>query len=143
MTLLWSFESRRSSIHSSRSSLTNPNSDPNLVVDHTNNHHNNSHSNDSSDSYNMAEFPFAQPELLVPRPLPMPLAGITKLRDRLSFKHARAALAEREILKRENRCKRPLTERNVDTFLIEQDLHDARIRRADDLHVSQWLQQLP
>ncbi|KAH8697438.1 hypothetical protein BGW36DRAFT_259012, partial [Talaromyces proteolyticus] len=66
-----------------------------------------------------------------------------KLRNRLSFKSARAALAEREILKRENRCKRPLTQRNVDTFLIEQDLNDARIRRAENLHVSQWLQQLP
>jgi hypothetical protein len=132
MNRLWAFDSRRSSINSSRSSsLTssqnNANSDPSQVYD-----------------MNMAELAFAQPsELLVPRPLPMPLAGITKLRDRLSFKHARAALAEREILKRENRCKRPLTARNVDTFLIEQDLNDARIRRADNLHVSQWLQQLP
>lgn len=67
----------------------------------------------------------------------------SKLRSRLSFKSARAAYAEREILKRENRAARPLTQRNMDTFLIEQDLHDARVRRAENLHVSQWLQQLP
>lgn len=67
----------------------------------------------------------------------------SKLRNRLSFKSARAAYAEREILKRENRAARPLTQRNMDTFLIEQDLHDARVRRVENLHVSQWLQQLP
>lgn len=79
------------------------------------------------------------------RPLSIPLVNvnISKIRDRLSFKSARTALAEREILKRENRAARKLTQRNVDTFLIEQDLHDARVRRAENLHVSQWLQQLP
>lgn len=143
MNRLWSFDSRRSSIHSSRSSLSSSQNanNHNIVVE---NRSSNDSSNDTDNlNLNMTELAFAhaQPaELLVPR---MPLAGITKLRDRLSFKHARAALAEREILKRENRCKRPLTHRNVDTFLIEQDLNDARIRRADNLHVSQWLQQLP
>jgi hypothetical protein len=82
-------------------------------------------------------------EIALAPSLPVPLGGISRLRDRLSFKNTRSALAEKELLKQENRCTRPLTERNVDTFLIEQDQQDARIRRAADLHVSQWLQQLP
>jgi hypothetical protein len=88
------------------------------------------------------------PLALASRPPPLSVPPLVnnishKLRNRLSFKSARAAYAEREILKRENRAARPLTQRNMDTFLIEQDLHDARVRRAENLHVSQWLQQLP
>jgi hypothetical protein len=76
---------------------------------------------------------------------PLPLAGIRRLRDTLSFKNTRSALAEKELLKRENRCARPLTQRNIDTFLIEQDQNDARqyVQRTREVQVSEWLQQLP
>jgi hypothetical protein len=106
-----------------------------------------SSSPNNNNNMDLSQSQSSLPLAMAVRPPPLsipPLVNISsKLRNRLSFKSARAAYAEREILKRENRAARPLTQRNMDTFLIEQDLHDARIRRAENLHVSQWLQQLP
>lgn len=69
----------------------------------------------------------------------LPLAGIARLRRRLSLKSYR----EKEFLKRENRSARPLTERNIDMFCIVQDQQDARMRRAPNVYVAEWLQKLP
>ncbi|EED24312.1 hypothetical protein TSTA_076770 [Talaromyces stipitatus ATCC 10500] len=101
-------------------------------------------SSKSSSPNNSNTMDLSQSQSSLPLAMPPLVNNISnKLRNRLSLKNARAAIAEREILKRENRAARPLTQRNMDTFLIEQDLHDARVRRAENLHVSQWLQQLP
>ncbi|EEA20494.1 hypothetical protein EYB25_007998 [Talaromyces marneffei] len=101
-------------------------------------------SSKSSSPKNNMNMDLSQSQSSLPLAIPPVVNNISnKLRNRLSFKSARAAYAEREILKRENRAARPLTQRNMDTFLIEQDLRDARVRRAENLHVSQWLQQLP
>jgi hypothetical protein len=74
---------------------------------------------------------------------PSPLAGIRRLRETL--KNTRSAMVEKEMLKTLNRHARPLTHRNVDVFLIEQDQHEARqlIQGTHDNHVSKWLQQIP
>jgi hypothetical protein len=76
---------------------------------------------------------------------PSPLAGIRRLRETLLFKNTRSALAEKEILKSLNRHARPLTHRNVDVFLIEQDQYEARqlVQGTHDDHVTKWLQQIP
>ncbi|OKL60201.1 hypothetical protein UA08_04601 [Talaromyces atroroseus] len=85
-------------------------------------------STDSQDSSaKMSQSHARAPNSLSTLPL---INNMSKLRDRLSFKHTRAALAEKEVLKRENRATRPLTQRNIDTFLIEQDLNDARFSQS-------------
>lgn len=98
-----------------------------------------------SRSHRLADSPRDSANPPAARSRPLPLAGIRRLRDTLSFKSTRSAIAEKEILKRENRCTRPLTQKNIDTFLIEQDQYDARhlVQRTREVQVSEWLQQLP
>jgi hypothetical protein len=81
------------------------------------------------------------------RSAPVPHDGIRRLRDTLSFKNTRLAHSEKEFLKKECRCTMPLTQRNMDTLLTEQDQHDAvhSVQKTLDGKgkVSEWLQQLP
>jgi hypothetical protein len=73
------------------------------------------------------------------------LGGVRRLRDTLMFKNARSARADREFLKKESRCTRPLTGKNIDALLTEQDQYDARhsLERTTEVQVSEWLRQLP
>ncbi|KAJ5091611.1 hypothetical protein NUU61_006481 [Penicillium alfredii] len=69
--------------------------------------------------------------------------GIRRLRDTLS-KLSPAAFAEKELLRKKNQYKIPLTERNVDTFVTEQEFHEAchpKERTSED-QVAEWLKQL-
>lgn len=68
-----------------------------------------------------------------------------RLRDTVSFKNTRLAHSEKEFLKKECCCKVPLTQRNIDTLLTEQDQRDAvpSVQQTLDGKVSEWLQQLP
>ncbi|KAI9923480.1 hypothetical protein ASPWEDRAFT_740153 [Aspergillus wentii DTO 134E9] len=69
--------------------------------------------------------------------------GIRRLRDTLS-KLSPSSLAEKELLKEQNRYKIPLTERNVDTFVTEQECTDACYpdQHSRELTVSAWLERL-
>jgi hypothetical protein len=71
--------------------------------------------------------------------------GVRRLRDTLTFKNARSAQAGREFLKKENRCTRLLTKKNIDELLTEQNQYDAchSLERTTEAQVSEWLRQLP
>ncbi|KAL1862343.1 hypothetical protein Plec18167_000868 [Paecilomyces lecythidis] len=69
--------------------------------------------------------------------------GIRRLRDTLSSKISRSAIAEREYLKKEARYKTPLTQRNMDAFITQQEVKEAyRLDSSPEEHVSEWLRQL-
>lgn len=74
------------------------------------------------------------------------VVGIKRLGHSLSHKISPSAFAEREFLRKENRrrYKTPLTERNIDFLLIQQEREDARhsVRRTREVQVSEWLRQL-
>ncbi|OJJ49801.1 hypothetical protein ASPZODRAFT_128332 [Penicilliopsis zonata CBS 506.65] len=78
-----------------------------------------------------------------PRIAPFPVVGIRRLRSKLS-RLSPAAFAEREQLKKNNRPKLPLTERNVDTFVSEQRFQDAchPDKHSPELEISAWLERL-
>ncbi|RMJ23941.1 hypothetical protein PHISP_05189 [Aspergillus sp. HF37] len=85
-----------------------------------------------------AEIPFGPP-----RTSSFPGAGMRRLRSTL-FKLSPAASAEREALKETNHRKLPLTEKNIDTFVLEQQLRDAGRpnQHNTELQVSAWLEKL-
>lgn len=71
-------------------------------------------------------------------------SGIQRLRDTLAHKISRSAWEEREFLKKEKRCKIPLTERNIDTLTTKLEQEDARhlVQRTREVQISEWLRQL-
>lgn len=85
-----------------------------------------------------AEDPFGPP-----RSSSFPAHSIRRLRNTL-FKLSPTASAEREALKKANHCKIPLTERNIDTFVLEQKLRDTSFsnQHSTELQVSAWLDKL-
>lgn len=85
----------------------------------------------------MADKPFAPPRTSFPG------GGMRRLRDTLS-KLSPAASAEREALKKINHRKSPLTERNIDNFVLDQELRDAGNpnQHNTELQVSAWLDKL-
>lgn len=82
------------------------------------------------------EHPFGPPE--VPRSFPN--GGIKRIRDTLS-KLSPSAFAEKELLRKQNQYKIPLTHRNVDTFVTEQVCNDAcsPVERTPEIQVNEWL----
>ncbi|KAJ5987227.1 hypothetical protein N7451_011592 [Penicillium sp. IBT 35674x] len=80
--------------------------------------------------------PFGPPEF--PRSLP---GGIRRLRNTLS-KLSPAAMAEKEILRKKNQYKIPLTHRNVDTFVTNQECNDITRpnQRSPEIQVVEWLE---
>ncbi|CAI7643840.1 unnamed protein product [Penicillium pancosmium] len=81
--------------------------------------------------------PFGPPQ--VPRSFPN--TGIRRIRDTLS-KISPGALAEKEELRRKNQYKIPLTHRNVDNFVTEQEVNEACTpnQRTPDIQVAEWLE---
>lgn len=83
------------------------------------------------------ETPFGPPQ--VPRSFPN--GGIRRLRDTLS-KLSPGALAEKEELRKRNQYKVPLTHRNVDNLVTEQEVNEACTpsQRTPDIQVAEWLE---
>ncbi|KAJ5082531.1 hypothetical protein N7532_011574 [Penicillium argentinense] len=81
--------------------------------------------------------PFGPPE--VPRSFPN--GGIRRLRDTLS-KLSPTALAEKEELRKKNQYKIPLTHRNVDNFVNEQEVNEACTpnQHTPEIQVAEWLE---
>ncbi|KAH8426064.1 uncharacterized protein LDX57_003804 [Aspergillus melleus] len=78
-----------------------------------------------------------------PRISYFPGGGIRRIRNTLS-KLSPSARAERQLLKQKSRYKIPLTERNVDTLVTEQEFTDAchPNEHSRELSVSAWLEQV-
>ncbi|KAB8070428.1 hypothetical protein BDV29DRAFT_180874 [Aspergillus leporis] len=78
-----------------------------------------------------------------PRISHFPGGSIQRIRNTL-FKLSPSARAERELLRQKNRYKIPLTERNVDTFVTEQQWTEAcdPKKHSNEIHVSAWLERL-
>ncbi|KAJ5752927.1 hypothetical protein N7520_009844 [Penicillium odoratum] len=81
--------------------------------------------------------PFGPPEF----PRSFPNGGIRRLRNTLS-KLSPSAMAEKEILRKKNQYKIPLTHRNVDTFVTEQQCNDITRpnQRSPEIQVVEWLE---
>lgn len=69
--------------------------------------------------------------------------GINRIRNTLN-KLSPAARAERELLKQKSRYKNPLTERNVNALVSEQEIMDAcyPTEHSMELQVTTWLERL-
>jgi hypothetical protein len=69
--------------------------------------------------------------------------GIQRLRNTLS-KISPAALAEKELLRKKNQYKIPLTQRNVDTLVTEQECNEAckPSLNSPEIQVTEWLQRV-
>lgn len=72
-----------------------------------------------------------------------PNGGIKRLRDTLS-KLSPGAIAEKEELRKKNQYKIPLTHRNVDNFVTEQEVNEActPTQRSPDIQVAEWLERV-
>ncbi|KAJ5450176.1 uncharacterized protein N7458_006625 [Penicillium daleae] len=70
-----------------------------------------------------------------------PNGGIRRLRNTLS-KLSPSAFAEKELLRKKNQYKIPLTHRNVDNFVTEQECNEAcrPNQRTPEIQVVEWLQ---
>ncbi|KAJ5682390.1 hypothetical protein N7462_005555 [Penicillium macrosclerotiorum] len=81
--------------------------------------------------------PFGPPQ--VPRSFPN--GGIRRLRNTLS-KLSPSAFAEKELLRKKNQYKIPLTHRNVDTFVTEQEFNEAcrPNQHTPEIQVAEWLE---
>ncbi|KAJ5771240.1 uncharacterized protein N7511_003291 [Penicillium nucicola] len=70
------------------------------------------------------------------------LGGIQRLRNTLS-KISPSALAEKELLRKKNQYKIPLTERNVDTLVTAQECNEAyKPRHSPEIQVTEWLERV-
>ncbi|KAJ5941018.1 hypothetical protein N7516_001186 [Penicillium verrucosum] len=80
--------------------------------------------------------PFGPPE--VPSSVP---SGIKRLRNTLS-KLSPSAFTEKELLRKKNQYKSPLTQRNVDTLVTEQECNEAYKPNlhSPQIQVTEWLQ---
>ncbi|KAJ5188436.1 hypothetical protein N7491_004761 [Penicillium cf. griseofulvum] len=84
-----------------------------------------------------SDTPFSPPE--VPRSVP----GIKRLRNTL-LKLSPSAFAEKELLRKKNQYKIPLTQRNVDTLVTEQECNEAYRPNlhSPEIQVTEWLRQV-
>lgn len=82
--------------------------------------------------------PWGPPQ--IPR---FPNTGIRRLRNTLS-KLSRSSLAEKDLLRKKNQYKIPLTHRNVDTFVEEQLVNEAcrPNQRTPEIQVAEWLERV-
>ena len=85
------------------------------------------------------ETPFGPPQ--VPRSFAN--GGIRRLRNTLS-KLSPSSFAEKEMLRQKNRFRVPLTQRNVDNFVTEQEVNEAcqLEQRTPEIQVAEWLERL-
>lgn len=92
----------------------------------------------ASDDPWRVDTPFGPPRISY-----FPGRGIRRIRNTLS-KLSPSARAERELLRQKNRYKIPLTERNVDTLVTEQEVTEAchPQEHSRELSVSAWLEQV-
>ncbi|KAJ5917649.1 hypothetical protein N7466_011203 [Penicillium verhagenii] len=69
--------------------------------------------------------------------------GIRRLKNTLS-RLSPSAMAEKEILRKKNQYKSPLTHRNVDTFVTEQEYNDITRpnQHSPKIQVVEWLERL-
>lgn len=84
------------------------------------------------------ESPWGPPQ--VPR---FPSIGIRRLRNTFS-KLSKSSAAEKELLRKKNQYKIPLTHRNVDTFVEEQQVNEAcrPNQRTPEIQVVEWLERV-
>ncbi|KAJ5588569.1 hypothetical protein N7537_011247 [Penicillium hordei] len=70
-------------------------------------------------------------------------SGIKRLRNTLS-KLSPSAFAEKELLRKQNQYKSPLTQRNVDTFVTEQECNEAYKPNlhSPQIQVTEWLRRV-
>ncbi|KAJ5793782.1 hypothetical protein N7457_000381 [Penicillium paradoxum] len=82
--------------------------------------------------------PFGPPE--VPRAVPV---GIKRLRNTLS-KLSPSAFAEKELLRKKNQHKSPLTQRNIDNLVTAQECNEAYRPNlhSPEIQVTEWLQRV-
>ncbi|KZN93271.1 Flavin-containing monooxygenase FMO GS-OX3 [Penicillium chrysogenum] len=82
--------------------------------------------------------PFGPPQ--IQRSVP---SGIKRLRDTLS-KLSPSAIAEKDLIRKKNQYKTPLTERNVDTLVTEQECNAAYKPNlhSPEIQVTEWLQRV-
>ncbi|KAJ5135314.1 uncharacterized protein N7515_004592 [Penicillium bovifimosum] len=82
--------------------------------------------------------PFGPPQ--VHRPVP---SGIQRIRGTLS-KLLPSSLAEKELLRKKNQYKSPLTQRNVHTLQTEQECDEAYKPNlhSPEVQVTEWLQRV-
>ncbi|KAJ5852527.1 uncharacterized protein N7529_011912 [Penicillium soppii] len=92
----------------------------------------------TSESPWKSEHPFGPPQ--VSR---SPSGGIQRLRNTL-HKLSPSAFAEKELLRKKNQYKIPLTQRNVDTFVTEQECNEAYKPNlhSPEIQVTEWLQRV-
>ncbi|KAJ5511956.1 hypothetical protein LT330_003076 [Penicillium expansum] len=85
-----------------------------------------------------SDSPFGPPQ--VTRSVP---SGIKRIRNTLS-KLSPSAFAEKELLRKKNQRKSPLTKRNVDTFVTEQECNEAYKPNlhSPQIQVTEWLQRV-
>ena len=85
-----------------------------------------------------ADTPFGPPHIPSSRE-----NGIDRIRNTLN-KLSPAARAERELLKQKSRHKNPLTERNVNALVSEQEVMDAcyPTEHSMELQVTTWLERI-
>lgn len=94
-------------------------------------------SSDDSEGQWKVDNPFGPPEL----PRTFSNGGIKRIRDSLS-KLSPAALAEKEMLRKKNQYKLPLTQRNVDNLVTAQEWKEAchPTQRTPEIQVTEWLE---
>ncbi|CAI7635605.1 unnamed protein product [Penicillium crustosum] len=82
--------------------------------------------------------PFGPPQIPPSAP-----SGIKRLRNTLS-KLSPSAFAEKELLRKKNQCKSPLTQRNVHTLVTEQECNEAYKPNlhSPQIQVTEWLQRV-
>ena len=86
-----------------------------------------------------SEQPFGPPHV----PRSPPGAHIQRLRDTL-HKLSPAAFAEKELLRKKNQHKSPLTQRNVDNLVTAQECNEAYKPNlhSPEIQVTEWLQRV-
>lgn len=96
-------------------------------------------SSDDSEGQWKVDTPFGPPEL----PRTFSNGGIRRIRNHLS-KISPSALAEKEVLRKKNQYKQPLTQRNVDNLVTAQEWQEAchPTQRTPELQVAEWLEQV-
>ncbi|KAJ5950647.1 uncharacterized protein N7479_009060 [Penicillium vulpinum] len=81
--------------------------------------------------------PFGAPQV------PRPVGGIKRLRNTLS-KLSPSAFAEKEVLRKKNQYKAPLTQRNIDNLVTKQECDEAYKPNlhSPEIQVTEWLRQV-
>ncbi|KAJ6145702.1 hypothetical protein N7470_009597 [Penicillium chermesinum] len=94
-------------------------------------------SSEGSDEQWKVDTPFGPPEL----PHSFSSGSIRRIRNSLS-KLSPSALAEKDLLRKKNQYKQPLTRRNVNSLVTAQEWQEAcqPNQRTSELQVTEWLE---